>query len=125
MKQPTRPKNFHCFRLLVIHCWTAPSNDERQEIYLETCQASCHVVKNVDENKECRKHFCSNYVEYLTTGHVEKNVRPTLASTDRKEAEEFCATWLVHLIDQFGWQNRLRLNLKECVCAAGKECLLK
>lgn len=82
------------------------------------------MVKNADEAHECRENFCSNYVEYLATGHVEKNVKPTLASTDQKQVEEFCATWLVHLIDQLGWQNRLRLNLRECVCAAGKDCLL-
>ena len=32
---------------------------------------------------------------------------------------------MVHLIEQLGWQSRIRLNLKECNCAAGKDCLVK
>ncbi len=110
---------------LVINSWAAPSNDEREETYLDTCQISCGLVSNNEEAKECRENFCPNYVGYLLTGYTDKNAKPSLASTNRKEVAEFCATWLVHLIDQFGWQYRVRINLKECICAAGKDCLVK
>lgn len=103
----------------------APSNDERQEIYLDTCQTSCGLVSNNDEAQECRQKFCPTYVNYLLAGYTDTDSKPSLASSHRKEVSEFCATWLVQLIEQFGWQYRVRLNLKECICAAGKDCLVK
>lgn len=117
--------NNNFLSVLVIQTWAAPSVEDRQEIYLDTCQASCGIVNNNDQAQECREKFCSTYVEYLVSGYVDPNAKPSLASTNSKEVAEFCATWLVHLIEQFGWQNRFRLNLKECICAAGKDCLVK
>lgn len=111
--------------LLVLNSGAAPAGDERHEIYLETCRESCRMVSHADEATECRENFCPEYVEYLSTGHVDKDAKPTLASSHEKEVAEFCATWLVQLIDQFGWQNHVRLNLQDCVCAAGKNCLVK
>ncbi len=86
---------------------------------------SCGFVSDHGEAQECRERFCPNYVDYLLTGYTAANTKPSLASTHHKEVAEFCATWLVHLIEQLGWQNRVRLNLKECICAAGKDCLVK
>ncbi len=105
--------------------WAAPSHDELHEIYLDTCQMSCGLVGNNDEAQECREKFCPKYVNYLLTGYIDRDSKPSLASSHRKEVAEFCATWLVHLIEQLGWQNRVRLNLKQCACAAGKDCLVK
>ncbi len=117
--------NLNIFLSLVLSSWGAPSNGEREEMYLDTCQSSCALVSNDDEAQECHDKFCPNYVNYLLTGYVDKDSKPSLASSHRKEAAEFCATWLVRLIEQLGWQNRVRLNLKECICAAGKDCLVK
>jgi hypothetical protein len=103
----------------------APSTDERQEIYLDTCQISCGLVSNNDEAQECREKFCPNYVNYLLTGYTDIDAKPSLASSHQKEVAGFCATWLVHLLEQFNWNYRVRFNLKECMCAAGKNCLLK
>jgi len=50
---------------------------------------------------------------------------PSLVSTHHKEVAEFCATWMLNLIKELGWHRRIRLNLKECACAAGKDCLVK
>ncbi len=86
---------------------------------------SCGIVNNNDEAQECREKFCPNYASYLTTGIADPNAKLSLASTHSKEVADFCATWLVHLLEQFGWHNRFRFHLKECICAAGKDCLVK
>ncbi|CAF1215249.1 unnamed protein product [Rotaria sp. Silwood1] len=111
--------------MFVIGNWAAPSIGERQEIYLDTCQMSCGSVSNHDEAEECREKFCPNYVSYLLTGLTDINSKPSLASTHHKEVVDFCATWIVRLIEQVGWKNRIQLNLNECICAAGKDCLVK
>ncbi len=113
-----------CFSL-VVSSWAAPSVDQRHEIYLDTCQMSCGIVNNNDEAHECREKFCPNYSLYLATGVADPDSKPSLASSHRKEVAEFCATWLVHLIEQFGWNFRFRFTLQECICAAGKDCLVK
>jgi hypothetical protein len=105
--------------------WAGPTMEDHQDIYLGTCQMSCGLVSNNDQSTECREKFCPNYVNYLITGLIDADSKPSLVSTHRQEVAEFCATWLVHLIDQIGWRYRVRLNLKECVCAAGKDCLVK
>ncbi|CAF1086607.1 unnamed protein product [Adineta steineri] len=110
---------------LVISSWAAPSAEERHEIYLDTCQMSCGLVNNDEQAQECREKFCPNYVTYLLTGVSDPDAKPSLVSTHRKEVANFCATWILHLIEQFGWQYRFQLNQKECLCAAGKECLVK
>lgn len=99
--------------------------DERQLIYVDTCQTSCGLVSNNAEQEECRENFCPTYVHYLITGVAQVEIKPSLASTNQREVVDFCAMWVVHLIEQMGWQNRIKLNLKECVCAAGKDCLVK
>ncbi|CAF1297408.1 unnamed protein product [Rotaria sordida] len=111
--------------MIVIGTWAGPSIDERQEIYLDTCQTSCGSVSNNDEAEECREKFCPTYVTYLLTGLTDINSKPSLASTHSKEVVDFCATWIVRLIDQLGWQNRIQLSLNDCICAAGKDCIVK
>jgi hypothetical protein len=83
------------------------------------------VVSNSEEAQECRDKFCPNYSSYLLTGVTIPNSSPSLASSHHKEVAEFCATWMIYLIQELGWQRRNRLNLKECTCAAGKDCLVK
>ena len=113
------------FVILVLNCSTSPTLDEQQEIYLETCQASCSLVSNAGQAEDCRDKFCPNYADYLLTGYANPKTPATLASTNSKEVADFCAIWLVHLLQQFGWQYRVRLRLRECICAAGKDCLVK
>lgn len=110
---------------LVVSNLAAPSLDGHHDIYLGTCQMSCGLVSKEYEANECRDKFCPNYVNYLLTGYTDRDYKPSLASTQSQEVAEFCATWLVYLIDHIGWEYRIRLNLKECVCAAGKDCLVK
>lgn len=83
------------------------------------------MVTDAEEADECRDKFCPNYVNYLLTGVTDANAKPTLASTNHKEVAEFCATWIVRLIENIGWQNRIPMNLNKCMCAAGKDCLVK
>ncbi|CAF3865437.1 unnamed protein product [Rotaria magnacalcarata] len=109
---------------LVISSMAAPSMNDRQEIYLDTCQISCGSVSSNDEAEACREKFCPNYVTYLMTGLVDEHMKPVLASNDPKEVGEFCASWILHLIHQFGWQNRINLDLNDCICAAGKDCFI-
>ncbi|UJR27146.1 hypothetical protein I4U23_008445 [Adineta vaga] len=109
--------------LLVIGNWAAPAGDELQEIYFETCQESCSVVRNEEEANECREKFCPNYTNYLLTGLSMQGSTPSSATSHSKEAAEFCATWILHLIRELGWQRRIRLNNQDCTCAAGKNCL--
>ncbi|CAF1041692.1 unnamed protein product, partial [Adineta ricciae] len=110
--------SFLLLAMLVVCNLAAPSIEEVHEIYLGTCEISCGVVSNSAEGQECRDKFCPNYVSYLVTGIVDQDVKPSLASSHHKEVSNFCATWLVHLIEQFGWNYRFRLNMKECTCAA-------
>ena len=110
--------------ILVIGNWAAPA-EELQEIYVDTCQFSCGLVNNDDEAHECREKFCPNYTSYLLTGVTNPDASPSFVSSHQKEVAEFCATWMVHLINEIGWQRRIHLNLKECNCAAGKNCLVK
>ncbi|UJR22147.1 hypothetical protein I4U23_025211 [Adineta vaga] len=117
--------SFLLLAMLVTSSLAAPSTEELQEIYFETCEISCGVVSNSDEAYECRQKFCPTYVNYLVTGVTDPDVKPSLASSHPKEVGDFCATWLIHLIEQFGWNYRFRLNMKECTCAAGKDCLVK
>ncbi|CAF3225814.1 unnamed protein product [Rotaria socialis] len=111
--------------MFVISSMAAPSMNDRQELYLDTCQTSCGSVSSNDEAEACRENFCPNYVTYLLTGLVDEHAKPALASKDRKEVGEFCATWILHLIRQLGWQNRIHLDLNNCICAAGKDCFVK
>ena len=99
--------------------------DEVQELYSEACQASCALVTNEEQAQECREKFCPNYSTYLLTGLTIPGSTPSLASSQPKEVAEFCAMWMINLINELGWHRRIRLNLKECVCAAGKDCLVK
>ncbi|CAF0754520.1 unnamed protein product [Adineta ricciae] len=110
--------------LLVIGNWAAPAGGELEEIYFETCQESCSVVKNEDEASECREKFCSSYTNYLLTGTTIPDSATSLATSHHKEAAEFCATWMLHLIQELGWQRRNRLNAKDCICAAGNDCFV-
>ena len=105
--------------------WAAPNTNELEELYLDTCQASCGLVKSEEQAQECREKFCPNYSNYLMTGVPLADASPSLASNEGKEVREFCATWMLHLINELGWHRRIRLNLKECICAAGKDCLVK
>lgn len=115
----------HSISCLVIGNSATPLADERQEIYLDTCQSSCGTVSNHDQAQECREKFCPNYATYLLTGSTMPGSTPSLASTHRKEVSKFCATWMIQLIEELGWNARIHLNLKECICAAGKDCLVK
>ncbi|CAF0890146.1 unnamed protein product [Adineta steineri] len=110
--------------LLVIGNSAGPVNGDLQEIYFDTCQESCDVVKNDEDIQGCREKFCPNYVSYILTGLTVPGASPSLVSSHRKQVADFCATWMVHLIQELGWQRRNRLNLKECACAAGKDCLV-
>ncbi|CAF1049021.1 unnamed protein product [Rotaria sp. Silwood1] len=105
--------------------WAAPASDELQEIYVDTCQLSCGLVTNNHEADECRQKFCPNYVHYLLTGFTLSDSAPSIASNDKKEVAKFCATWMVHLLQELGWNRRIRLNLKECNCAGGTDCLIQ
>ncbi len=98
--------------------------DELQELYIDTCQSSCILVKNDDDAQECREKFCPNYASYLLTGVTIPGSIPTRVSSHRKEVAEFCATWMLNLIDALGWQRRIHLKMKECICAAGTDCLV-
>ena len=117
-----------CFSFSPLHVaavnWAAPNFDELQEIYLDTCQSSCGIVNSNDHGQECREKFCPNYASYLLTGLTLPGAQPSFVSEHRKEAGEFCATWMLNLIEQLGWHSRIRLNMKECACAAGKDCLV-
>ena len=113
------------FSSLVIGNCATPVAEELQEIYVDTCQSSCSLVSNNEEAQECREKFCPNYASYLLTGFTLPDSSPSIASSHRKEVADFCATWMIHLIQELGWQRRIRLNLKECTCAAGKDCLVK
>lgn len=108
---------------LVVGNWAAPNNDELQEIYLDTCQLSCDSVKNKQESSECRETFCPNYVNYLLTGYPLPNAKPTHVSTQNQEVAKFCAMWMIHLLEELGWQRRIRLRHNSCVCAASTDCL--
>ncbi|CAF4536064.1 unnamed protein product, partial [Didymodactylos carnosus] len=101
-----------------------PTADERHTIYLETCQANCDEITTGSKRKECSGQFCPNYVNYLINGVV-NDVPPSSVSGDKKEVEQFCANWMVKLIDSFGWHARIHLNLKECMCAASTQCIVK
>jgi len=112
--------------LLVIGNWAAPSSmNELQEIYVDTCQSSCGVVNDHEETNDCREKFCPNYVSFVLTGATIPDSTPSLVSNNHKKVAEFCATWMVHLIEELGWQRRNHLNLKECNCAGGKDCVVK
>jgi hypothetical protein len=111
--------------ILVIGNWAAPLTDELQELYIDTCQISCGLVSNNEEATECREKFCPNYASYLLTGFTNPDSSPSFVSSHHKEAADFCATWMIHLIEELGWRRRIHLNLKECTCAAGKDCLVK
>jgi len=100
---------------------SAPTAEEREEIYTETCQMSCIGLTNESETKECNDRFCPNYVSYLLNG-VSLDPKPTLVSTNNREVEQFCANWMLKLIKTFGWHQRIRLSLRDCVCAGGKSC---
>ena len=115
--------NFHLF--LVVGVWAAPAADELHEIYVGTCQLSCSLVTNKNEAHECREDFCPNYVSYLLTGSTIPGSSASLASSRNKEVAKFCAAWMIHLIEELGWQRRVRLNLRQCTCAAGNDCLVK
>jgi hypothetical protein len=113
------------FSISVIGNLAAPTIDEIQELYVDTCQSSCSLVKDNEEEQDCRERFCPNYASYLLTGVTIPGSSPSLASSHRKEVAEFCATWMINLINEIGWKRRIHLNLKECICAAGKDCLVK
>jgi hypothetical protein len=113
------------FSISVIGNWATPTMNELEEIYVDTCQASCGLVTNEEQAQECREKFCPNYSSYLLTGVTIPGSSPSLASNHGKEVSEFCAMWMVNLINELGWHRRIRLNLKECICAAGKDCLVK
>jgi hypothetical protein len=83
------------------------------------------LVQNDEEAKDCREKFCPNYASYLLTRVTIPGLSPSLVSSHRKEVAEFCAIWMINLIHELGWQRRIHLNLKECICAAGKDCLVK
>jgi hypothetical protein len=83
------------------------------------------LVQNDEEAKDCREKFCPNYASYLLTGVAIPGSPPTRASSRQREVAEFCATWMINLIDALGWQRRIHLNMKQCICAAGKNCLVK
>jgi hypothetical protein len=99
--------------------------DELQELYVDTCQSSCGLVTNDEQAQDCREKFCPNYSSYLLTGVTIPGSSPSLASNHGKEVAEFCAMWMINLLNELGWYRRIHLNLKECVCAAGKDCLVK
>lgn len=110
---------------LVIGNWAGPTGDELQEVYVETCQASCAVVTNEDQANECRNKFCPSYTNYLLTGFSLSETETGLVSSKRKEAANFCATWLVNLVQELGWQRRNQLNRRDCFCAASKDCFVQ
>ncbi|CAF0813989.1 unnamed protein product [Didymodactylos carnosus] len=112
-----------CILLIQVN-GTPPTADERQAIYLETCQVSCDEIVTGSNTKDCNEQFCPNYVNYLMNG-VTNDAPPSSVSGDKKEVEQFCANWMIKLIESFGWRTRIRLNLKECMCAASKECYIK
>lgn len=102
-----------------------PTIDELHELYVDACQASCSAVSNGEQAQECRDKFCPNYSSYLLTGATIPGSTPSLVSNEQKEVTNFCATWMINLIQELGWYRRIRLNLKECACAASKDCLVK
>ncbi len=112
------------YSILVIGNWGAPA-DQLQEIYVDTCQASCGLVNHHDEADECREKFCPNYSSYLLTGFTLPDSSPSFVSSQHKEVADFCATWMIHLLEELGWQRRIHLHLKECTCAGNKDCLVK
>ena len=114
-----------CPGFLVVHDQAALSVEKFQKVYLLTCQSSCDSVVQRDEARQCREQFCPTYVKYLMTGDAASNSTLTVVSSDRREIAQFCATWIIHLLEQFDWQHRARLHLHECLCAAGKDCLVK
>jgi hypothetical protein len=103
----------------------APTFDELQDIYLDTCQSSCGLVEHNEEQEGCREKFCPNYVSYLLKGVTIPDSSPSFASSHPKEVAKFCAMWMINLINELGWQRRIHLNHKSCICAAGKDCLVK
>ena len=111
--------------ILVIGNLAAPSLTELEEIYVDTCQASCGLVSNDGQAQECREKFCPIYSSYLITGFTTPGASPSLVSDHGKEVAEFCSMWMINLINELGWHRRIRLNLNECICAAGNDCLVK
>ena len=99
--------------------------DKLHEIYVDTCQSSCEFVNDKVQADECREKFCPTYVSHLLTGVSDPNVKPSLASTEQREVVEFCATWMLRLLEEFNWRYHVRVNFDECVCAAGQDCLVK
>ncbi|CAF1073285.1 unnamed protein product [Rotaria magnacalcarata] len=114
--------SFIVFGLLIVGNLAAPTTEELQEIYYETCQLSCGSVTNKQEANECSENFCPNYVNYLLTGFTLPDSTPSLVSNHKNDVVKFCATWMVHLIEKLGWQRRILLNLKHCNCAGGTDC---
>lgn len=113
------------FEISVAGNYAVPTMDELQELYIDACQASCAVVSNDEQAQECREKFCPNYSSYLLTGTTIPGSLPSLVSSQQKEVAEFCATWMINLLQELGWRRRIHLNMKECACAASKECLVK
>ncbi|CAM4865742.1 unnamed protein product [Rotaria socialis] len=116
--------SFLLFGLLIAGNLAAPTTEELQEIYYDTCQLSCGLVKDKQEASGCREKFCPNYVNYLLTGFTMPDSIPSLVSHHKNDVAKFCATWMVHLIKELGWQRRILLNLKQCNCAGGTDCLV-
>ena len=99
--------------------------DKRHEIYVDTCQSSCEFVNDKAQAEECQEKFCPTYVTYLLTGVGDLNVKPSLASTEQREVVQFCAAWILRLLEELTWRYQIRVNFDECVCAAGQDCLVK
>lgn len=96
-----------------------------EKLYLSTCRSSCDSVENRDEAYQCGEQFCPNYVYHLMTGETASNSKWSVVSSDRREVGHFCATWIIELMEHLNWKHRIRFHLDECLCAAGKDCLVK
>lgn len=99
-----------------------PNAEDIREIYISTCQMTCHVVSDDIENENCRGKFCPTYVTDLLDGVIHDKTTRYHVSTDTKEVNEFCAQWMVELVKELGWEHRIYLNLKTCRCAASRSC---
>lgn len=105
-----------------MHVSSMPDMDYFREIYVNTCQFSCHVIENNLEGDNCREKFCPVYVKYLLDGYYNVPDTHILVSEDNQAVNQFCAGWILELMRELGWNHRIHVQLKECRCAASKSC---
>ena len=101
-----------------------PNMDDFRDVYLNTCQYSCHAIKDNLEGDNCRERFCPTYIKYLLDSDYNGPESRILVSTNDREVTQFCAGWMLELVKEFGWQHRIHLQLKQCRCAASNTCQL-